>query len=502
MLYLVVVLTGSAVMMIELLGTRIIGPFYGVSLFVWSSLISITLIALALGYFWGGYLADRSRRFRLSHALLLAAVSTAFIPLVSRPVLEITNSFGIRLGSFVCALLLFGAPLTFLAMASPFVIKLACVKQEQVGITAGLVYAVSTLGSVIGTLLLGFYLLPVLGSRIIIYSLSVVLWLLATGLALFEKQRLGESLKSGWLVLAAVVMAGILAGAVKAGARGDPHYKILFGAESVYGRIRVVDDSRRNFRWMLADSSTISGMEKTTGKTVLAYQKVVLKLPYFRPEAKDALLIGLGGGHLVKELVDRGIQTDVIEIDPVVVEAAKTFFGFRPAGQLWIGDARYQVRQLKGRYDFIIHDCFTGGSEPVHLLSREMLEELRNRLKQGGVLALNLVGFVSGRRSEAVVAVYRTLRAVFPHTLVLVAEPRENFNDIVFFASELPLVIDSPLGGYQALQWFSEHRFPLPKGDGWIVTDDYNPLESLQVGKAEAYRSLLLKRIGTDAFFW
>ena len=130
----------------------------------------------------------------------------------------------------------------------------------------------------------------------------------------------------------------------------------------------------------------------------------------------------------------RGIDTDTIEIDPAVAQAAIDYFGFRTTGQFVVGDARYEVRKLAGRYDFIIHDCFTGGSEPTHLLSIEMLRELRTS-SDGGLLAVNVVGFARGPGSEAVDSVSRTLAEVFPHQRVFVTAPGTEFTDFVFLAS-------------------------------------------------------------------
>ena len=177
-LYVIVSITGAAVMMIELMGTRIIGPFYGVSLFVWSSLISVTLLALAIGYYVGGLLADKQGFVRLSHVIFLAAILTGVIPLMSSGVLSATNSLGLRAGAFASAFILFSPCLVLLGMAGPFVIKMATSRLEGVGVVVGSVYAVSTLGSVFGTLLLGFYLLPLAGIRLILLSISLVLLLL------------------------------------------------------------------------------------------------------------------------------------------------------------------------------------------------------------------------------------------------------------------------------------------------------------------------------------
>ena len=145
-------------MVIELLGTRLIAPFYGASLYVWSSLIAVTMIALAVGYFVGGHWADRSQRTGLSLIIALAGLFTLLIPWLTRPVLLMTDPLGLRGGAFTSALLLFSPSLTLLGMVGPFAIKLATSKLDGVGSSSGTIYAVSTVGSVIGTLLLGFFL--------------------------------------------------------------------------------------------------------------------------------------------------------------------------------------------------------------------------------------------------------------------------------------------------------------------------------------------------------
>ncbi|MEI6336361.1 MAG: fused MFS/spermidine synthase [Methylococcaceae bacterium] len=187
-LFLTITISGGAVMILELLGTRIIAPFYGVSLYVWTALISVTMVALALGYYLGGFLADRYQRLRLAHVIFLAALTTVIVPFISGPVLELTNPLGIRGGTFASALILFTLPLTALAMVGPFVIKLATRDLQGVGRMVGSVYAVSTMGSVLGTLLLAFYLLPTFGTRAIIFSLSLLLLVLSIFLSLRDKE--------------------------------------------------------------------------------------------------------------------------------------------------------------------------------------------------------------------------------------------------------------------------------------------------------------------------
>lgn len=495
-LYLTVTMTGAAVMILELLGTRIIGPFYGVSLYVWSSLIAVTLIALALGYFIGGHFADRFPGIRLGHVILFSALATMLIPFLSGPVLLLTDSLGLRAGAFASALLLFTLPLTALAMVGPYVIKRATRDLSGVGTASGTVYAVSTIGSVAGTLLLGFYLLPLFGTRAILLSLSLLLTALAL-LVLWHERATGlrpRSLAS--ITAAAVAIVALATSGFAASRKPVEGFTLRSEAESTYGWVRVVDDERRGLRLMLSDASVISAVDLKLDRSVLGYQQVLGLLPMFRPEAKQALLIGLGGGHVARDLKSQGITTDTIEIDPAVADVAQRFFHFEPTGLFLVGDARYEIRNLITRYDLIIHDCFTGGSEPTHLLSREMLGELRGLLNEQGVLALNYVGFTQGEGSDAVAAVYRTIKSLFPHLRVFITE-KDVFTDFVFLASEKPILLDRSSED-RRMRWLLDHEHMIADSEGFTITDDYNPMESRQVRKSEAYRKLFLERIAFD----
>jgi len=495
-LYATVTITGAAVMILELLGTRIIGPFYGVSLYVWSSLIAVTLIALALGYFLGGLIADRFPTVRLAQIVLSSAFTTVIIPILTGPILRATDSLGLRAGAFASAFFLFTLPLTALAMVGPYVIKRATRDLSGVGTAAGTVYAISTVGSVAGTLLLGFFLLPMFGTRTIIFSLSLLLGILAVLVAWHESPTRPRA-RSIVAVLGACAAIGILATSGLAGSRESVKgFTVQSEAESLYGWVRVVDDDRRGFRLLLSDASVISAVDPAQNRSLLGYQEILSLLPAIRPETARALLIGLGGGHVARDLKAQGVTTDTIEIDPAVADAARRWFHFEPTGLFLVGDARYEIKKLSTRYDLIIHDCFTGGSEPTHLLSREMLNELRALLNDRGILVLNYVGFTQGEGSEAVEAVHRTLQEVFPQVRTFVTDTSE-FTDFIFLASREPVAID-PRTGNRRLQWLLNHEHRFAEGSGFVLTDDYNPLESQQVRKAETYRKHFLERIAFD----
>ena len=498
-LYVIVSVTGAAVMMIELMGTRIIGPFYGVSLFVWSSLISVTLLALAIGYYVGGILADRQGIVRLSHIIFVAAVFTGISPLMSASVLSVTNSFGLRVGAFTSAFILFMPCLMLLGMAGPFVIKMATSRLEGVGFVVGSVYAVSTLGSVFGTLLLGFYLLPLAGIRLIILCISLALLILALLLAFYESKRLRHHVKPiMWVASCLSVGIVLISLFILHKERVVKDYRVLSSVESHYGWVRVIDHPLERVRWLLSDSSVIGAESLDTGNGLLSYQHIVGLLPRFVPDASKALLIGLGSGHLVGMLDRQNVKTDAIEIDPEVARVASKYFSYKSTGDLIIGDARYQVTQLDKHYDLIIHDCFTGGSEPTHLLSQEMIYNLKTLLNKNGILAVNMIGFLKGSNGYALQAVARTLDTIFPHRRVFVSEPGNNFNDVVLLVSDSPIKVQPDKMNKYQLQQLANKEVNITTENAFVITDNYNPLETLQVAKAEHYRDVLIKRLGPE----
>jgi spermidine synthase len=192
-----------------------------------------------------------------------------------------------------------------------------------------------------------------------------------------------------------------------------------------------------------------------------------------------------------------GIVTDTLEIDPAVAEAARNYFGYRPNGQAIVGDARYEIRRLQGPYDLIIHDCFTGGSEPAHLLTLEALTQLRGLLSDQGILAINFVSFAD-RRQTALAAVAKTLSQVFPQQSTFISEPGKDFNDFIFLAATQPISIESNLLLADQAAWLKARLFPVDRQRGVVLTDNLNPLEHLQTAKAEHYRHFIVDWLGPE----
>lgn len=501
-LYATVFITGASVMVIELLGTRMIAPFYGTSLYVWSSLISVTMIALAIGYFVGGYWADRAERTGLSLIIALAGIFTLMIPWVTRSVLLATDPLGLRAGAFVSALLLFSPGLGFLGMVSPFAIKLSTDKLDGIGHSAGSIYAVGTLGSVIGTLVLGFFLFPLIGSREILVGVGILLLVLAMIIAIYEQKK--RAVSHAILPCLLLLISGLLMLPQVTGAGHqyvwNNQFRLVSEHESLYGWVRVIDQPARDLRILTADASTIGAAGISDGQNRLIYQDIVKLIPALaQRKMTRALIIGLGAGHMAKTLQERyGMVADALEIDPAIAQAASAHFGFQPTGKTIIGDARYEIRHLKESYDLIIHDCFTGGSEPAHLLTVETLTQLRELLSDQGILAINFVAFTQGEHNLALASVSRTVAEVFPQQAIFQSEPGKDFDDFIVLAGRHPINMEANglVAGQSA--WLKDRLYSVENSKGSIFTDNLNPLEHLQTAKAEHYRHIMVDWFGPE----
>ncbi|HEX3850630.1 MAG TPA: fused MFS/spermidine synthase, partial [Polyangiaceae bacterium] len=403
-LFVTVFVTGAAVMVIEILGTRIIGPVFGIGLFVWSALLTVTMGALAVGYYAGGVLADRIMSSRLVGCLVtVSGLLLVLVRLLSYAVLSTTESLGPRWGALGSAFLLFAPSLVTLGMIGPIAVRQATKALPLAGRSVGSIYAVSTAGSLVGTLALVFWIIPAFETDTILTGTAVLLIALGASSLAWR----------GW----AAAYAGLLLPAL-AGVAPEPSLPagiaILDRSQSLYGLVEVIADSNRKVRFLRSDHSVLGAQFVQDGSAGFAFLHLLEAVRFLRPNAKDMLQIGLGIGSLPQVLGARGMRVDSVEIDPAVVRFAKRYFGFTATGDVFVEDARTYLRHAERRYDVIVHDTFTGGTTPEHLLSLEVLQRIHALLRPGGVLVVNFIGYHEGRQAEATFAVARTIRAVFP----------------------------------------------------------------------------------------
>ncbi len=482
-----VFVSGGAVMVIEIVGTRIISPVFGVSLFVWSALLTITLASLAAGYYLGGVIVDRWPDVRLLGVLVLAGgIFLSLAPALRHPVLFATQDLGQRLGPLLASGILFGPSLVALGGVGPVAVRLATTDMRATGHRVGGVYAISTVGSLLGTILTGFALAPTFETTRIALGCGLLL-IVVGAIPLMLRKR---------VVAGAAVLLPVLGLMATPTLRLPPGITILERTQSPYGRLEVIDDSARGVRLLRADHSIIGGQFMRDKSACFAFQHILETVRYVRPGAESLLQIGLGVGSTPVALRSSGIRVDVVEIDPEVVRIAAKHFGFSASGEVVIEDARTFLRRTNRRYDIIIHDTFTGGVTPEHLLSVEVLRRIRAVLVPGGVLALNFPGYDRGAAAEGTWAVARTIRAVFSNVHVFrdsaPDEPPGGATNHIFFASDGPMLFGAPLGstfenadceglGRSFVAW----EVSLAVRPGPVITDEKNPLARLQLPIAE-----------------
>jgi MFS family permease len=489
-----VFVAGAAVMVVEILGTRVIGPVFGVSLFVWSALLAVTLAALATGYYVGGVLADRRPERRLLGVVLLAAGALlALAPLAARPILALAEGAGPRGGSLLAATLLFGPCLAVMGMVGPVTVRLLTDDLRATGHRVGSVYAMSTAGSLVGTLLTGFVLVPALDTAHILIGTAAAL-VLAGGALLAAGGRPAA--------LAALLLPGLALAAAGSPPSPPPGIRILERTHGPYGLVEVIEDESRGMRLLRADHSIIGGHWTADRSAVFAFLHLLESVRFVRPQATRLLQIGLGIGSLPMALRPYGVKSDVVEIDPEVVRLARAHFGFQDSGEMFIEDARTLLQRTPRRYDVIVHDTFTGGATPEHLLSVEVLQRIRAALDRGGLLALNFVGHHHGPRAEAAFAVARTLRAVFPQVRAFREsapdQPGPAMANLVFFASEAPLDFAIPADARfendvcaTVLESFPRWEVLRDVPPGPPITDRRNPLARLQLPTADDHYAVM-----------
>jgi spermidine synthase len=405
LIYVVAFVVGAIIMSFEMLGSRYLNPYFGSGIYTWASLISTVLASLTVGYFLGGWLADRHPSTPvLGVTVLIGSLYILLLPLFSQPMLEIVleRIDDIKAGSLVSSVLILFFPVLFLGMYSPFAIRLLLTSAQHSGMVSGTVYGISTAGSIVGTLGTTFYLIPSIGSRAITLSLGIaglVSALLLIALPYLTRRRAAAA------AIAAFICA-LAAGPSQAEDLVDEKLRLdllkrpdgqLARVETEYNDIYI--NKRRN---ALTMSFQLKGWHYTESVTNLrdpddlpvAYTQMMTASLIYPQNLKRILMIGLGGGS-ISTYLGRAIpdaEIDTVEIDPGVIDVARKFFGIKdsPRVRYLDGDGRVFLTRNRKHYDLILIDAFHGGYVPFHLLTKEFYTLIKQRLAPGGAAAFNV----------------------------------------------------------------------------------------------------------------
>jgi predicted membrane-bound spermidine synthase len=493
-LYFAVFAAGMTTLAIELSASRLLGSVFGTSNLVWAAIIGLILIYLAVGYFIGGWLADRYPNYKAMYTLLAWGAFTAgLVPLIARPVLRLAAGafdqlqVGILFGSFAAVLVLFTIPVTLLGMISPFAIRLAITDPRQAGKVSGRIYATSTLGSFIGTFLPVLVFIPLIGTTLtfLVFSLFLLLVALA-GLWLSMGWRTAASLAWMPLVLVALVLV-MIRQPIKTTA-GQ-----IYETESAYNYIQVL--SVDGYHMLRLNEG--QGIHSIWHPTQLDFQgpwEQFLAAPFFNPtpfgpeSVQRVAIIGLAGGTLARQAtaVFGPIPIDGFEIDPKIIDVGRKYFDMNEANLNAIPqDGRWGLEHSLYKYTIIGVDAYRPPYIPWHLTTKEFFQVVHDHLSDNGAMVINVGRAPNDRR--LIDGLVGTIRTVFPSVYVM--DLPDTFNSIIY-ATAQPTTIQNLFDNYlylktqpnvhplllESIQRVVQNQQPLPDSSV-VFTDDRAPIE-------------------------
>lgn len=488
---------GAAIMVVEISAFRLLAPYFGNTIYTSTALIGVILVAFSVGGYLGGRLADKHPALGLIGWLLAgASVLTLFIPGLHSVFSDwVSNSLGVINGPLVISLILFALPGILLGAVSPASVRFYSLTQKDthVGVAAGTISMLGSLGSFVGTFASGFFLISTFGVRNIFLGAGLVLLLLA--LASFWLGR-STSKPQVPVSVAALIAAIIGLTAEKPVLQG---VTVLHERESVYHHITVYESGPEQ-RLLALDSTQEGGMNPKTGGLILAYQEY-WKLALLREpaEVRSALFIGAGAFGM-PENVSRDFPqatVDVVEIDPEVIDVGRKFFRLdeHPNVNAHAADAR-RFLSLSGerKWDMIFGDAYNGQHAiPSHLATREFFQLIADHLEPKGVYIMNIIASITGPKAELSGGMLATLRQVFPYVETFDAAALSDFlrpppssrerNIILLAAKEdlRPLVVDHYVAPNSWQQKMLKTRLPsgsFPRSE-YVFSDDYNPVDAI-----------------------
>ena len=420
-LFLTVFVAGMCTLAVEFTASRLLQTVYGTSNIVWANVIGLVLLSLTAGYFLGGRLADRRPGARLFYALVSVAgfCAVAFLLLTSAILrgaagaLAVMN-VGAVAGSLLLVVLALVVPVTLLGCLSPFAVRLAVRDVGEAGRVSGRLYAVSTLGSLLGTYLPVLVVIPLAGSRLTAVVFGSLLLLVGLG-GVWRAGPTRRGSRAALLALPALLVP-VVAFGLRGGLKAYPGQ--VYETESAYNYIQVIRQGDCNYL-LLNEGQAYHSFYCDGGRVpAVSVWSLMLAGPYYNAAARPpqrVAIVGLAAGTIAKQMTRLfgPIAIDGIELDPAVVAAGREYFALEESNvRAMVGDGRYGLAGLRGPYDVITVDAYKVPYIPWHLTTREFFAEAAARLADEGVLAINVGRTPDDRR--LIDAVAATLLTVFP----------------------------------------------------------------------------------------
>ncbi len=489
-LYITAFVSGVVSLGVELSASRLLAPYFGDSHPVWAAIIGLILLYLTAGYFIGGRWADRSPYPATLYTLVAwAGLLVGIVPFVARPVLILAAhgfadyNVALLVGPFLAVLLLFSAPVTIMGCVSPFVIRLLLEQVEQAGDVAGRAYAVSTAGSLLGTLLPVFVLIPTVGTRDTFVVLSLLL--LTVALVGLARTAMRRALLNLWMVLLVLLLALTLRGQpIK------PQGSAIYETESAYNYIQVVEQDGWRYLY-LNEGQGIHSVYAPGQRRVGGTWDYYLIAPFFNPppftsdQVRSLAMIGLAAGTIPKEYTAffGPIPIDGVEIDPEIVRVGREFFAMNEANlNVIVADGRAFLARSDHTYTVVGIDAYRLPYIPWHLTTVEFFQAVRDHLTEDGVVVVNVGRTPGDDRLVEVIAA--TLGEVFASVHAM--DVPASFNTIVV-ATVRPTTAENLLANRALME---DPLLQQIASEAWatlrpvapstlVLTDDRAPVEML-----------------------
>jgi predicted membrane-bound spermidine synthase len=398
--YFLAFIEGAMVIVIELFGSKMIQPILGNSFIIWSIVIGLTITFLTMGYYLGGKLSNKQITINkwLSSIFALVAIYMVAMPMISIEVAQIFIQKSLYLGAFVICSILIGPPLIMLGMTPPLIIQLLNSKREHIGKISGNVYAISSLGGILSTLIIGMYILPEYGIVNPILIFSFILFLIS--IILIKK------FTHILYIVPLTIIALVTYSSFNTVEWESKNIKIKHISEGLLGQLKVFDEyfpiEELEYRFLL-----INGICQTM---IVNHHEVVSTWKYIHRTSriaslkrnKNALILGLGGGSMASELNKLNIKADLVDIDKRMFELSKDYFFYKDSNATFYDDdARHFINKCHKKYDLIIVDLASGENQPNNIFTVEGLTKIGNLLHDDGLVIINFQEKVNSNKISA-----------------------------------------------------------------------------------------------------
>jgi len=472
-----VFLSSSLIMIFEIIGSRALAPYFGQSIYVWTSLIGVVMLSLAYGYYVGGLLADKNKNLKkvLSFVLLFAGITT-FLSTIFSDILLSLQMFkyaDFRLTVLTYSIILFGPTSVLLGVIYPLCYKLKITDLEKTGQQFGSLYAISTFGSFIGTFLSGYIMISYFGTKEI---LAIVSFLLVFLSLIYEKSILKVKVIT-ILVLALISFIYFANANIFSNNFLIKRHKTaekINTYETIYNRVSIVENS--TVREMLLGVQRASGVNLNTKYSSFDYSNKLSVFNSINQNPKSFLVIGGAGYTYPKILMDSypSAQIHVVEIDGGLLPLAKKYFYFQETDnfQSFVEDGRVFINSNNNLYDVIFLDAYGANLIPFQLTTVEFLDKLYKATTENGLIVSNIISSLEGPNSLMLKSSYKTFSEVFPDVNVIKVRSDSNntmLDNYILIATKKETNLDSL------------DTVKLNLNEGIILTDNFSPTEKFQI---------------------